>query len=273
MEAAKRWNFGIEQAVGRSILPEPTTSRAAEPQQLPENENTRSNPNNDSIMSMAEGGDTLQAATAAQNSETGGTTQPTESDFTDFNNSIQAACRHFKHKPDPWTWRLPIAEKLIQSLYFALYNGRFEMEGRGSYLFQLLKRHSDGYMEKIILHLDSRNLFGKGRPISHVFMDLIACITFLRDEAGEVKKRKPVEVQQEGAQNPPTPPVAGISATAEDVEESGTQSEQSSRFWTQREKFWNDKICTRTVYKLLKSRQSPSGKRKARLEPEVPELD
>ena len=47
-----------------------------------------------------------------------------------------------------------------------------------------LRDCANGFLNHIILRFDSQHLFETGRPISHVFADIIACLFLLREKAG-----------------------------------------------------------------------------------------
>ena len=84
---------------------------------------------------------------------------------------------HFKSRSE---WKLPIFQSLIKDLHSALYKGRFNDGQSDSSLFVDLQGLANGFLNHIILRLDDWELFETGRPISHIFVDIIACIDFLR---------------------------------------------------------------------------------------------
>jgi hypothetical protein len=97
-------------------------------------------------------------------------------------------------RPTPWTvaeslgpgsdhsWSLAIHDSLLTALKFALFGDRFDVSSSipESILFNKLDRIANEYMRYIILRLSDENLFKTGRPISHVFVDVIACVKVLK---------------------------------------------------------------------------------------------
>lgn len=79
-------------------------------------------------------------------------------------------------------WKLPISKWLLKALNSALYGHRFQDQCPGR-LFDLLQAQANGFLNHIILRLDDGELFVTGRPISHIIVDVIAIISFLRREA------------------------------------------------------------------------------------------
>lgn len=82
---------------------------------------------------------------------------------------------------------LPIHGSLLSALMFALFNDRFgapssilDFRSSESMLFNLLDQIANEYMRHIILRLRGEGLFRTGRPISHVFLDIIACVKSLK---------------------------------------------------------------------------------------------
>jgi hypothetical protein len=79
-----------------------------------------------------------------------------------------------------------IDSSLTDDLYFSLFDDRLDSiipEANKSFLFASLKNRSREFVNVFVLHLDELGMFETGRPIAHVFSDLIACITFLRKRA------------------------------------------------------------------------------------------
>jgi hypothetical protein len=99
-----------------------------------------------------------------------------------YANTPKAIARKFKALSPPW-WNLLIIQSLINDLHFALYGTRFQDIEPDS-LFLRLRACANDFLNLVILRLDSQHLFETGRPISHVFVDIIACLFFLREKAG-----------------------------------------------------------------------------------------
>lgn len=68
-------------------------------------------------------------------------------------------------------------------MHFAFYNDRFQ-DVQNDSLFMQLRECADGFLNHIILRFDSQELFKTGRPISHIFADIIACLLLLREKVG-----------------------------------------------------------------------------------------
>lgn len=88
---------------------------------------------------------------------------------------------------------LLVENSLIDDLRLSLFADRFDSivpEAKQSLLYQSLKAKSHELVNAIILHLDEIHMFESGRPIAHIFADLIACISFLRMRAGWKGKNK-----------------------------------------------------------------------------------
>jgi hypothetical protein len=82
-------------------------------------------------------------------------------------------------------WRLSICGSLIRVLHSTLYGDRFHDTHIKSSLFQHLKAQADGFLNHILIRLDNQQLFETGRPISHIIVDVIACILFLKKRAND----------------------------------------------------------------------------------------
>jgi hypothetical protein len=84
-------------------------------------------------------------------------------------------------------FNLVIDQSLIESLALALsFPERFQKRlpaAERTRLFQLLSKKADEFIDALILRLDEKKVFETGRPISHVFADMIGCITFLKEQA------------------------------------------------------------------------------------------
>ena len=83
---------------------------------------------------------------------------------------------------------LPVHKSLLHALSFALFGSRFDSKTTISGLFQLLEGIASGYTRYLIHRIDMKKLFETGRPISHVFLDVIASVTFMKDLAKMDKK-------------------------------------------------------------------------------------
>jgi hypothetical protein len=79
-------------------------------------------------------------------------------------------------------WRLPISIVLLRALYASLYSCRLDNEQSGA-LFKALQLQAQGFSNHIIRRLDDLGLFESGRPIAHIIVDAIQCISFLRQKA------------------------------------------------------------------------------------------
>jgi hypothetical protein len=72
---------------------------------------------------------------------------------------------------------------LIDDLQLSLFGDRLDSFVPGAHkspLFTSLKEKANEFIDAIILHFREVDLFHTGRPIAHVFADLIGCVTFLR---------------------------------------------------------------------------------------------
>jgi hypothetical protein len=89
---------------------------------------------------------------------------------------------------------LLIDTSLIDDLRVSLFADRFDSivpEANRSHLYRSLKANAYQLMDAIILHLDEVGMFESGRPVAHIFADVIACISFLRQIArGKPKSKK-----------------------------------------------------------------------------------
>lgn len=101
--------------------------------------------------------------------------------------------REFKLGSPRW-WNLPIIQSLINDLHFAFYGYSFQDVVK-DFLFTQLRDRADDFLNLVILRLDNMNLFETGRPISHVFADIIACLVFLRERAGMKEDRSSITDQ------------------------------------------------------------------------------
>lgn len=63
------------------------------------------------------------------------------------------------------------------------------------HLFRRLRDRANDFLNHVILRLDSQNLFETGRPVSHIFADIIACLVFLRERAGMKDDRSSITEQ------------------------------------------------------------------------------
>ena len=93
---------------------------------------------------------------------------------------------------------LLVDNSLIDDLGFSLFADRLNSiiaEANYSIVYKSLKGKSRELINAIILHLDEIHLFETGRPIDHIFADLIACISFLRQRVGSrgIGKKSPSE--------------------------------------------------------------------------------
>jgi hypothetical protein len=94
--------------------------------------------------------------------------------------TLMAKAKYFKSQSE---WKLPICQSLLKDLHCALYKRRFDDGQSNSSLIEDLEGLANGFLNHIILRLDDRKLFETGRPISHIFVDIKACIDFLRTKA------------------------------------------------------------------------------------------
>jgi hypothetical protein len=81
-------------------------------------------------------------------------------------------------------WNLPIVQSLIHDLHGVLYGQRLQDSVEQSPLFKDLDATCNGFLNHIILALQTKALFESARPVAHIFVDIIACIRFLRKLAG-----------------------------------------------------------------------------------------
>lgn len=79
-------------------------------------------------------------------------------------------------------------------MHFAFYSYRFQ-DVQDDSLFIQLSDCANGFLNHIILHFDNQHLFKTGRPISHIFADIIACVFFLREKAGHRNDKSTVTDQ------------------------------------------------------------------------------
>ena len=93
-----------------------------------------------------------------------------------------ATSTDFKYHRPPCQFYLPINQSLIDDLRKAFYDNRFNERVNGP-LFQQLLDRANGFLRHVILRFDNQRLFETGRPISHIFADIIACLSLLRDKA------------------------------------------------------------------------------------------
>jgi hypothetical protein len=108
--------------------------------------------------------------------------------------SLRATAKRFRSEG---RWTLPISTVLIRALYFSLYNCRFRDEQPGP-LFGALQAQAKGFSNHIILRLDDLGLFETGRPIAHIIVDVIECISFLRQEAKDENDEKNQNILERG---------------------------------------------------------------------------
>jgi hypothetical protein len=91
---------------------------------------------------------------------------------------------HFKTAT---TFNLVVDQSLVKDLASALcFPERFHIglpAAERTTLYSRLFTMSEEFINTIILRLDERGLFESGRPIAHVFSDVISCISFLRSQA------------------------------------------------------------------------------------------
>jgi hypothetical protein len=92
-----------------------------------------------------------------------------------------------KQLKESGTWNLPIVQSLIHDLHDVLYDQRLQDSAKQSYLFKKLEATCDGFLNHIIIVLQNKALFESGRPLAHIFVDIIACIRFLRKLAGNAE--------------------------------------------------------------------------------------
>jgi hypothetical protein len=143
---------------------------------------------------------------------------------------------YFRGDPGPSTptkrpWNLPIHEALIIHLRFALYGKRFDGEHHRSKVYEQLKSNSNGFMYLLILQPDAgaEKLFQSGRPISHVFKDIIDCIDFLRRKAKE---------------NPPKDSRSENTLRDAAEENIGSKEQQKKEFSDQQQTYWKNMLGT-----------------------------
>ena len=105
----------------------------------------------------------------------------------------KAIAIEFKSHPPPW-WNVPIIQSLLNDLHFAFYNCRFQ-DAESDSLFIQLRDCANGFLNHIILRFDSQHLFETGRAISHVFADIIACVSLLHEKAGRKDDKSTVKDQ------------------------------------------------------------------------------
>jgi hypothetical protein len=84
---------------------------------------------------------------------------------------------------------------LINDLHDALYGRRFKDVEEFSPLFNCLLDRANAFLNHILLCFDSQQLFETGRPISHIVVDIIACVNYLREKA-EMKSDKSIRSDQ-----------------------------------------------------------------------------
>lgn len=98
-----------------------------------------------------------------------------------------SVARYFKSERET-TLNLVLDHSLVESLRSALtFSERFRPglpAAEKTELFKQLHKKADQFINAIILRLDEKKRFESGRPISHVVADIIACIAFLKDQAG-----------------------------------------------------------------------------------------
>lgn len=82
----------------------------------------------------------------------------------------------------PRFWNLPIIQSLIKDLHVALYGQLFQ-DRETSPFFECLTNRANGFLNYILLIFDHQKLFESGRPISHIIVDIIASVNYLRDKA------------------------------------------------------------------------------------------
>jgi hypothetical protein len=102
------------------------------------------------------------------------------------NQTPRTIASHFKTAT---TFNLVIDQSLVEDLTSALcFPERFQRglpAAERTKLFQHLFKRSEEFVNAIILRLDERELFESGRPIAHVFSDVVGCISFLRNQAAK----------------------------------------------------------------------------------------
>jgi len=105
---------------------------------------------------------------------------------------------------------LPVHKSLLHALRFALFGSRFDSKTDFSDLFNHLEGIAWGYTRYLIHVFDMKKLFQTGRPNSHVFLDVIASVTFMKDLA-----------KMDGPSSRET---------------------ELARFWAERQTFWKGKL-------------------------------
>lgn len=125
----------------------------------------------------------LPGAGARDDAETSRT--PAQNDRTTRAIALRIRAQNARTPPS-----LLIHWSLLKALKFALFGTRFQSSNDDSLLFNLLHGIADGYTRYLISRiLDSdQKPFETGRPIAHVILDVIACITFIKSSA---KKNEP----------------------------------------------------------------------------------
>lgn len=111
-------------------------------------------------------------------------------------------CDHETDNPGLIAWEfktehqvLLIDTSLIDDLRVSLFADRFDSivpEANMSHLYRSLRENTYQLINAIILHLDEVGMFESGRPVSHIFADVIACISFLRQLARGKRKGKKI---------------------------------------------------------------------------------
>jgi len=114
---------------------------------------------------------------------------------------------------------VPVHKSLLHALRFALFGSRFDSKTAISDLFNHLEGIAWGYTRYLIHVLDMKKLFQTGRPISHVFLDVIASVTFMKDLA-----------KMDGSSNKET---------------------ELARFWAERQTIWKGKLGSSDICYLL----------------------
>jgi hypothetical protein len=102
---------------------------------------------------------------------------------------------------------------LLDDLRHAFYERRFQVVESNSYFFNHLRDHANGFVNHILLQFDKQGLFESGRPIAHIFVDIIASLSLLRRKASHETDKT-------------------------------TITEQVCEFETERKTYWHGKIRT-----------------------------
>jgi hypothetical protein len=110
------------------------------------------------------------------------------------NDTPSAVAAEFKSR-EPKSWNLPIIQSLIKDLHASLYGERFKDVEALSPLFNCLRDRAEGFINHILISFDSQQFFETGRPISHIVVDIIACVNYLREKA-EMKNDKSIASDQ-----------------------------------------------------------------------------